>query len=107
VIWAEKIGGGGEDIGRGISQMANGQPVVTGTFYGDVDFDPYEVSNNHLILNDEKIEKQIKSINEGDQVKIQRLNNFQKLPLILKMMYNFEGLKFDFKRQITEEKVCN
>jgi len=37
---------------------------------GALNFDNSEVSNNHLIMEDEKVEKKIKKISVGDQVKI-------------------------------------
>ncbi|MBA7490362.1 hypothetical protein ES702_00900 [subsurface metagenome] len=37
---------------------------------GQIDFNNNQISNNHLVIQDEKIEKELKKISTGDQVKI-------------------------------------
>ena len=39
-------------------------------WWGNVKFNQQEVSNNHLLINSEEIEKKIRNISTGDQVKI-------------------------------------
>lgn len=44
--WGKRVGGSGDDRGRGISRLSNGDIAVIGDFSGTVDFDPSSTTKN-------------------------------------------------------------
>ena len=45
-FWGKRVGGTGDDRGRGIVRQSNGDVAVVGNFSGTVDFDPSSTVNN-------------------------------------------------------------
>jgi hypothetical protein len=46
-IWAKSIGGGNIDAGRSIISLSNNDIIITGQFFGPIDFDP-GIGSNYL-----------------------------------------------------------